>query len=331
MAYRFLLSVPTTLVDDANIAVSQADDAQVLVVRNAHDLGFEDPYADLTVAAHSLRVLATLYDWWEALGPDRPAVGIVLHGGDRVSLADHDRGSMVAAIRRDQPWVERTLPRIGQHAREELRVPVGSASTAATSAVAPAAADPARGAAVSATSAIADLADVSTAGTSRLDRSWGTLEPEARAPRSVAIRGVSHIAVRVIELERAEAFYANFFGMDVVARGIRNIGGEDMDLVGPGYVWSEATAVGRLADVSFLRNGALVIALYRLGRGARIERDVLDHIALRVDPASFRQLKGEALMRSMEIHGATDRSVVVRDPFGVTWEISVDGLPELLA
>lgn len=326
MAYRFLLSVPTTLVDDANIAVSQADDAQVLVVRNSHGLGFDDPYSDLTVAAHSLRVVATIYDWFEAMGPDRPAIALVLHGGDRLPLADHDRGSMVAAIRRDQPWVERTLPRIGQHAHDEIRTPVAAVTTAGPLTQAD------QGAPMSsaASTAIADLADVSTPGPAPTERSWGILRPEERAPRSVAIRELNHIAVRVTDLARAEAFYANFFGMDLVARGVKG-DGDRLDLVGPGYVWAEASATGREADVAFLRNGPLVLALHRVGRGARLERDVLDHISIRVEPGTFRQLKGEALMRSMEILSATDRAIVVRDPFFLTWEISVDALPESLA
>ena len=326
MAYRFLLSVPTTLVDDANIAVSQADDAQVLVVRSAADLGFEAPYSDLTVAAHSLRVVGTIYDWFESLGPGRPPVGLVLHGGARLPLADHDRGSMVAAVRQDQPWVERTLPRIGQHAREEIRMPVAATTTAGplTQVDQGAAMSPA------ASTAIADLADVSTAGTAPLDRSWRTLPAEERAARSVAIRDLNHIALRVSELGRAEAFYTTFFGMDLVARAVKGADGR-LELVGPGYDRAEARSTGREADVSYLRNGPLVLALHRVGRGAKIEREALDHISLRVEPGAFRQLKGEALMRSMEVLSVTDRSLVLRDPFSLTWEISVDALPAFLA
>lgn len=326
MAYRFLLSVPTTLVDDANIAVSQADDAQVLVIHSAADLGFEAPYSDLTVAAHSLRVIGTIYDWYESLGAGRPPVGIVLHGGARLRLADHDRGSMVAAVRQDQPWVERTLPRIGQHAREEIRMPVAAVTTAGplTQADQGASMPPA------ASTAIADLADVSTAGSAPLDRSWRSLPAEERATRSVAIRDLNHIAVRVTELGRAEAFYATFFGMDLVARAVKGAG-DRLELIGPGYDRSDARVTGREADVSYLRNGPLVLALHRVGRGAKIEREALDHISLRVEPGAFRQLKGEALMRSMEVLSATDRSLVLRDPFSLTWEISVDALPAFLA
>lgn len=181
-----------------------------------------------------------------------------------------------------------------------------------------------------ASTAIADLADVSTAGTTPLERSWRTLPAEERATRSVAIREVNHIAVRVTEPARAEAFYMAFFGMDLVARGMKGSGGR-LELVGPGYDWHQARVTGREADVSFLRNGPLAIALHRVGRGAKIEREALDHISIRVEPAAFRQLKGEALMRSMEVLSATERSIVLRDPFSLTWEISVDALPELLA
>src|SRR6478672_9109598 len=119
VAYRFLLEVPESLVDEANIVVGSTGDAQVVVVRNSHGLGFDDPYQDLTIAAHSLLVIGAIYDWYESHTP-RPALSLVLHSGQRLKLADYDRGRMTAAIRYDQPWVERTLPKIGEHYREIL-------------------------------------------------------------------------------------------------------------------------------------------------------------------------------------------------------------------
>src|SRR5687768_1760619 len=118
MAYRFLLEVPERLAPAAQITVDGAGDAQVVVARNSHGLGFDDAYMDLTIAAHSLRVVDALYDWFDTLGASRPDVRLVLHGGDRLALEAHDRGAMVAAIRRDQPWVERSLPKIGEHEAE---------------------------------------------------------------------------------------------------------------------------------------------------------------------------------------------------------------------
>ncbi|MGI8476844.1 MAG: hypothetical protein ACR2OO_10790, partial [Thermomicrobiales bacterium] len=120
MAYRFLLEVPEHLAAEANIAVAEAGDAQVVVVRNSSGMDFDVPYADLTVAAHSLRVIQSLYDWFDALGASSPDIRVVLHGGDRVSLESVERSAMVAAIRRDQPWVERTIPMIGEHEEDAV-------------------------------------------------------------------------------------------------------------------------------------------------------------------------------------------------------------------
>jgi hypothetical protein len=83
MAYRFLLEVPETLADAASIAVERVDDAQVLVARPSHGLGVDDPYVDMTVAAHSLRVVDSIFDWYESMSPPRGEVRMVLHGGER--------------------------------------------------------------------------------------------------------------------------------------------------------------------------------------------------------------------------------------------------------
>src|SRR5215203_1522194 len=115
MAYRFLLEVPESLAEAASIAVDSAGDTQVLVIRPSHGLGVDDPYLDMTVAAHSLRVVDLLFDWYETIGAPRPNVRIVLHGGERYPMEAVDRARMVALIRRDQPWVERTIPHIGDH------------------------------------------------------------------------------------------------------------------------------------------------------------------------------------------------------------------------
>ncbi len=124
MAYRFVLEVPSNLADVANVAVATAGDAQVLVNRAAHGLGFGVPYQNLTVAAHSLRVISTLYGWAGEIGATRPEsrvqIGIVLHSGKRIGLHDVDAPALVAAIRRDQPWVETSAPKIGEHERDHV-------------------------------------------------------------------------------------------------------------------------------------------------------------------------------------------------------------------
>ena len=96
MAYRFLLETPADLADAASIAIQRVDDAQVVLIRPSHGLGVDDPYVDTTVAAHSLRVVDSLYDWYESIPAPRPALRIDLHGGERHPLEMNDRARMVA-------------------------------------------------------------------------------------------------------------------------------------------------------------------------------------------------------------------------------------------
>ncbi|MCC6791417.1 MAG: hypothetical protein IT336_07030 [Thermomicrobiales bacterium] len=306
MAYRFLLEVPETLAAEANVAVGEAGDAQVVVVRNSHGRNLDDPYVDLTIAAHSLRVIQTLFDWFESLGPSRPDVRIVLHGGDRLALAGSDRRAMVAAIRRDQPWVERTIPKIGEHEVEAFSTT--DQETALTA-----------------------VPTSPTASTSALERNWNSLaavqEPEGG--RKVAIRELSHFAIRVAEMERAERFYTDFLSMDVVGRGRLNSSG-GYDAVEPDFTWADATRAGREADITFLRNGPLVLALHRVGRGARLDRGLLDHISIRVDAVTYTAIKGQVLMRSMELLESAETAFAFRDPIGVTWEITLQSVPDFM-
>jgi catechol 2,3-dioxygenase-like lactoylglutathione lyase family enzyme len=304
MAYRFLLQVPESLADQANIAVARPGDAQVVVVRPSHGLGVDDPYVDLTVASHTLNVIDSLYEWFDELGASRPDIRIVLHSGERVALEAASRSDMVARIRRDQPWVERTIPMIGEHERETFSSGGGSAG-------------------------LGLAAQQPEGSTAVLERTWHTLPSIQRAERKVEIKAVNHVAINVTDLARAEAFYQDFLSLDIVGRG-RNVNGR-WEALDNTYSWSEAARRGEPADVTYMRNGPLVLALLRLGLGARLERAALDHISLRVDPATFNALRGVALMRPMEVLGETRGSITVRDPFLVTWEIGVTSLPEFLA
>lgn len=294
MAYRFLLEVPESLSAEANVAVAAAGDAQVLVVRTSHGRDFDEPYLDLTVAAHTLRIIETLYDWFDDLGASRPDIGVVLHSGERLSLEAHDRGSLVAAIRRDQPWVERSIPHIGDHLDDVTEVDDDALG------------DP--------------VVPVVSAAVVRQAASPAAVAAE----RAVVIRDLNHVALRVTDLPKAERFYIEFFAMDVVGRARRSPQGGYTSLNG-NYSWDEAVRTGQEADVTFLRNGPLTLALQRLGRGARLEWGLLDHISIRVDATTFVNLKGQVLMRSFELLASAETAFAFRDPFGTTWEVTLQG------
>jgi catechol 2,3-dioxygenase-like lactoylglutathione lyase family enzyme len=285
------------------VTVDGAGDAQVVVARNSHGMGYDDAYLDLTIAAHSLRVVDALYDWFDTLGASRPDVRLVLHGGDRLALEAYDRGAMVAAIRRDQPWVERSLPKIGEHEAEgyDTEAPGVERQRIVGGAV----------------------------GLASPEGSLVPMPPEAETVqgpgRRVNIRALNHVAVRILDLAKAERFYADFFGMDLIGRG-RIDGRGRVEPLNGDYRWDEAIQTGTEADVTYMRNGPVTLALLRVGRGARLERQtVLDRISLAVDGATFTRLKGEILMRGYETIALGETSVLFRDPFAVPWELTVGG------
>ncbi|MBA3379933.1 MAG: hypothetical protein H0T93_13705, partial [Chloroflexia bacterium] len=252
MAYRFLLEVPANLAAEANVAVASAGDAQVLVDRAAHGLGVDVPYQNLTVAAHSLRVIATLSQWASEIGATRPdsrfQIGIVLHSGKRIGLHDLDAPALVAAVRRDQPWVETSLPKIGDHERETVAglntnlELAGSASAIVTLEQAPAA-----------TITAVNLVD---------------------AEDEVTVRGRNFAVIRVLELAPAETLYTDLLSLTQGDRMRQNEGGdwEDVELK---YDHAHAVHTGTEADISFLHNGPLNIALMRAGRAARLDYSVI--------------------------------------------------------
>jgi hypothetical protein len=188
VAYRFLLEVPESRVDEANIVVGSTGDAQVLVVRNSHGLGFDDPYSDLSIAAHTLRVIGAIYDWYESNPANMPRVHLVLHSGERLDLGDYNRGTMVAAIRRDQPWVERTLPKIGEHYRDIL--PPGDDR----------------------------IEGVAPQPVIRPEMSKASTEPIVSATRKLTFLSPARVAIKVTELDRAERYYVDVLGMNVLGR-----------------------------------------------------------------------------------------------------------------
>ncbi|MDQ3045475.1 MAG: VOC family protein [Chloroflexota bacterium] len=310
MAYRFLLEVPVELEADANVAVAAAGDTQVILARPSHGRGFDNPSLDLTIAAHSLRVIDTLYDWFDMLGASRPNIRLVLHSGERIVFEATDRGAAIAAIRHDQPWVERSIPKIGEHEEETFTAdftynPAQESITAER-------------ASIDATGANAP--NVAAAES----REGGSTAVAVRDQRHIQIRALNHVAIWVSDLANAERFYAEFFQMELAGRARQSENG--YETVNGDYRWEEASAAGTEADIAFLSQPALTLALHRAGRGARLDRyAVIDHLSIDVDATTFMTLKGEAMLRTFEILASAETAFTFRDPFGVTWEVTVGG------
>lgn len=311
MAYRFLLETPAGLADAASIAVERVGDAQVVVVRPSHGMGVDDPFVDTTVAAHSLRVVDSLYDWFEAISPPRPHVRLVLHGGERHPLASVDRARMVALIRRDQPWVERSIPHVGDHEPTDATAGFSVGPGAPSHAIGGQPTSARVGVAVAERLAVGEVAGLDG------------------APGGPQFRAINYLLVQVSDLRKAEDFYQEFLGMRLLGR-VRRGPGDTMLPTSQDYSWERALETGELADISFLANGPLVLAVQRMGLGVILNQGVLEMVSLGVDSHTFAALKGAVLMRNLTVLRSDAASFVFRDPMNVNWEIAIVGSVPLI-
>ena len=316
MAYRFILEVPEALVEDANVVVNAVDDAEVLLARESHGLGFQDPYRDLSIAAHSLRVIDAIYAWYADLRANAPEsrvnMQVVLHRGERLSLYEVTKPQMIAAIRRDQPWVERTIPKIGEHETKH-----SPGTSLIESNIVPE---------DSAPSAVA----VDTAAPSAVD-TW--VKPvtilasdDARARAGMTVAGVPYMLIGVYDLAKPERVYGELFGLRIVGRGYRTKDG-GWEFLPPEYDNEQEAQWGTEPDYAFLQNGSLSIALEREGRSLPLERfgDILEPIRIVVDRRSLYYIRAKVLVRNYNVLDDTRPNVFVfRDPFAYTWAVVGD-------
>jgi catechol 2,3-dioxygenase-like lactoylglutathione lyase family enzyme len=303
MAYRFLLHVPETYADEANAAVAAVGDAQVLVTRNSHGQGFDDPFVDHSVAAHTLAVIPAIYDWADTIGATLPesrnTVQIVLHDGSSIGVHEVDAPGMVAAIRRDQPWVERSMPKIGDHEPNELssarRAAVRARRQESGTALAP-----------------DDTARLPVVQSVVIERSGETFSWQHEA----------YPLVQAMNLAAAEQFYADVLGLEIVGRLKRNALG-NWESMPNTHDRPQVSHDPLEADRVLLRHGVLQFALARAGHGARLPYNTITtHFSLLLEPDVLDRLRATVLLRGYDVLEDDGRDMTFRDPFGVAWSVT---------
>ncbi|HWV24156.1 MAG TPA: hypothetical protein VNZ58_08195 [Thermomicrobiales bacterium] len=314
MAYRFILEVPESLVGDANVVINTTGDAQAHHVRDSHGLGIDDPYKDFSIAAHSLRIIDGIYAWYADMGANNPAmrinIRIVLHSGDRLSVGDIPKSQMIAAIRRDQPWVDRTIPKIGEH---ETRTTGGTEVIESDVVV---------------DDAMQDEAAVAVALERPIVGEW--VKPttilaadEEMARAGITVAGVPQVLIQAYGLAKAQRVYGELFGLEVIGRGNRHADGS-WEFLPARYDMEQEAQWGNEPDFAFLKNGPLSVAVERMGRGLPLDvyRELLKPINVVVDMPSLRRIRALVLMRSYNVIDATrDDVFIFRDPFAYTWAV----------
>jgi catechol 2,3-dioxygenase-like lactoylglutathione lyase family enzyme len=281
LAYRFMLEVPEAVHEDAKIAIGGVRDAQILIERHPHALNAQSAFAQLTVTAHSLAVLDALYGWM-AERDVHEDVYLESFKGDRLALADSDAKSVRRRIQSDQYWMENTVPRITY---------VDAAAMEGG----------------------ARVADVPYGG--RVASGLAV----APAASDVTINGVDHVAVRVRDMPRAEQFYRDLFGLQVVYRARRD--GERWQHLPADFDWVASIHTGVFPEIVRLENGPLGLVLINAGAGAVMHENRVAYLSVDVPLETLQTLRGKALFASYTVQEDSARAFRFTDPFGISWQL----------
>jgi catechol 2,3-dioxygenase-like lactoylglutathione lyase family enzyme len=204
------------------------------------------------------------------------------YGGGRIDLGSTNPKELRRTIQGTQYWMETTVPRITNI--DETFMEGG-----------------------------ARVADVPYGGRTT---SGTALVP---AEREVRLGGIDHIAVRVRDVAKAEAFYREFFGMSVSYRARRE--GERWQHLPATFDWTESIRTGIEPEIVRLENGPLALVLVNAGAAAILHENRIGYLSVNVPLDVLNDLRGRALFRSYTIQEDGPRAFRFLDPFGVAWQL----------
>lgn len=142
------------------------------------------------------------------------------------------------------------------------------------------------------------------------------------ARREVKLGQLDHIAVRVRDPMRAERFYQEFLGMNVIYRAYLEDGRwEQLD---EAFDWEESIHTGVRPEIVRLENGPVAIVLIDVGGGKILHEKRIDHISITAPAATVAEIRGRTLFHSFTILEDTPVAFRFVDPFGVVWQIIAD-------
>lgn len=281
MPYRFVLEVPVAAHQDAKIAVESVHDAEILIERTPHVLDPDDAFTELTVVSHSLDVVDSIYNWAETDGL-LPASHLTAHKGPRITLADYDAKSLRRTIQSDQYWFENTVPRISHQL--DLVMEGG-----------------------------ARVADVPYGG--RLADSTAVVP----ATTSLDLGDIDNVAINVRDIARAEAFYRDFFGMNVSYRALRD--DDHWKHLDADYDYEEGIRTGEMPEIVRLENGPISLVLIYVGGGVVLHEPRVAYISLNAPLETKNHIRGKALFNSFTVQEDSPRAFRFVDPFGIVWQV----------
>ncbi len=138
----------------------------------------------------------------------------------------------------------------------------------------------------------------------------------------MAYRAIDHVALRVATLRDAESFYRTLFGLGVLFREASVADG--WRTLPAGAEWDDALAAGIDLGLSMLARDGFKLAL--TAADAAPGAGHLDHVNVEVDGPDLERLRADAPALGCRLAVDRPHVIVIDDPFGVRWEISLPGL-----
>lgn len=139
------------------------------------------------------------------------------------------------------------------------------------------------------------------------------------AESTIKLDGFDHVALRVSDLARAERFYHNFFGMDIVYRAYRE--DDRWEQLDETFDWSEAVHTGQKPEIVRMENGPVALVLIDVGLAQPIYENRIDHVSVVVSPEVLAEIRGRALFYSFTVREEGQRAFSFVDPFGLVWQL----------
>jgi catechol 2,3-dioxygenase-like lactoylglutathione lyase family enzyme len=131
------------------------------------------------------------------------------------------------------------------------------------------------------------------------------------------IRGISHVALQVLNVVEAETYYTQLFALRVAFRDL--VLPEGQYSLRPGETWEVAGNRGQGARLSALARDGVLLALQEVDHAGAGQ---LDHVGFDVDPAELAAQR--ARMGGLGCSVLAERAdlLVFRDRMGIQWELS---------
>jgi catechol 2,3-dioxygenase-like lactoylglutathione lyase family enzyme len=134
----------------------------------------------------------------------------------------------------------------------------------------------------------------------------------------MSLRSFTHVALRVVRLREAEAFYSDLFRLEVAWREAETSRGWYTLPESAG--WDDATRAGIDPGIVMLYRDGVRLALEAVDRVN--EDGQLSHVGLFADEEELQRLRAVGPAAGCDVVLDREAALILDDPFGVRWELN---------